>query len=319
MFFKGRNIVTESVVTDKEIIVPVIEIEGAADIAEGVTLGGGGILSLESGGYLSIKGPSQSGRANRFRRRYGPSFDRQSHNISWNTWVYPSGRCPNGFPGDPSSIRGRTSFVHEVEYSRFMRDQIRRAISLLRFMFRPLMGAACLPSHLSLTRNEFALSSDGKGGTRVTYLPGGTTNLEQSMPVPLIARKVARCRCKPFFPSRSVLRLPGSIASRYCLLTPQTNTKTDYRYWFNKAPSSQWPRLSFTPAWFVCDNRIPPYATRYLRTSSILSNPKTMTKLNCWSGITSIIRLNLKPESRELALVESQKSSPIAYGLLILP
>ena len=40
LFFKGRNIVTKSVDTDKGIIVPVIEIEGAADIAEGVTLGG---------------------------------------------------------------------------------------------------------------------------------------------------------------------------------------------------------------------------------------------------------------------------------------
>ena len=61
MFLKGRNIVTERVVTDKEIIIPIIEIEGAADIAEGMTLRGPGILSLESGGYLSIKGEVESG------------------------------------------------------------------------------------------------------------------------------------------------------------------------------------------------------------------------------------------------------------------
>jgi len=61
LFFKGRNIVTESVVTCKDIVVPVIEIERAADIAEGVTLEGSGILGLESGGYLSIEGAVQSG------------------------------------------------------------------------------------------------------------------------------------------------------------------------------------------------------------------------------------------------------------------
>ena len=60
LFFKGRNIVTKSVDTEKEIIVPVIQIEGAADIAEGVTLGGKGILSLEAGGHLSIEGTVES-------------------------------------------------------------------------------------------------------------------------------------------------------------------------------------------------------------------------------------------------------------------
>ncbi len=48
LFFKGRNIVTKRVVTDKDILVPVIEIEGTADIAEGVTLGGKGSLTLDS-------------------------------------------------------------------------------------------------------------------------------------------------------------------------------------------------------------------------------------------------------------------------------
>src|SRR5262249_30853764 len=81
LFLKGRKIVTERVHIDnrcgeiKEIIIPIIEIEGAVDIAESVTLGGtqadllslGGsllptvILSLESGGSLSIKGTVESG------------------------------------------------------------------------------------------------------------------------------------------------------------------------------------------------------------------------------------------------------------------
>src|SRR5205814_6495516 len=67
LFLKGRKIVTERVYINnkrgepEEIIIPIIEIEGAGDIAEGVTLGGAGILSLDSGGYLSIKGAVESG------------------------------------------------------------------------------------------------------------------------------------------------------------------------------------------------------------------------------------------------------------------
>ena len=43
--------------------------------------------------------------------------------------------------------------------------------------------ASLLPAQPPLAGSDFGLSSDGKGGTRVTYLPQGRTNLEQSMPV----------------------------------------------------------------------------------------------------------------------------------------
>ena len=42
-----------------------------------------------------------------------------------------------------------------------------------------------------------------------------------------------------------------------------------------------------------------------------------MTKLNCWSGITSIIRLDSKPKSRELALVGSQKLPDLAASVVV--
>ena len=39
------------------------------------------------------------------------------------------------------------------------------------------------PNVAPLTGNDFTLSTNGTGGTLVTYLPRGTTYLEQSMPV----------------------------------------------------------------------------------------------------------------------------------------
>ena len=95
LFFKGRNIVTKSVATDRDIIVPVIQIEGAADLPKDVTLGGRGIVTVEAGGPPLYRGNRRVRPANHFRRSYGPNFDRQLSNVSWNSWVYPSGRCQN--------------------------------------------------------------------------------------------------------------------------------------------------------------------------------------------------------------------------------
>ena len=58
LFFKGRNIDTKSV--DYRAYHSGHSDQGAADIAEGVTLGGKGILSLESGGRISIQGTVES-------------------------------------------------------------------------------------------------------------------------------------------------------------------------------------------------------------------------------------------------------------------
>ena len=80
--------------TDQAIIIPVIEIEGAADIAEGVTLGGEGILSLESGGHLSIKGTVESGEQIDFADGTGRVSIGNPTAFSWNTWVYPQWQVP---------------------------------------------------------------------------------------------------------------------------------------------------------------------------------------------------------------------------------
>ena len=76
-------------------------------------------------------------------------------------------------------------------------------------MFRPLMRASLLPTHPPLTGSDFALSSDGKGGTRVTYLPQGTTDLEQSMPVPVIAPTGSKVSLQTIFSQSFGTSTPG--------------------------------------------------------------------------------------------------------------
>ena len=226
LFFKGRNIVTKSVVTDKENIIPVVEIEGAADIAEGVTLGGGGILSLESGGHLSIEGAVESGQQIAFADSTGRVSIRNPIAFS-GTLGFPSmAGARVDFPGIPAQSVGVHPSSMGRGTSRFMRDQIRRARSLLRLMFRALMKRAFSQPSRPLTRSDFALSSDRKGGTRVTYLPQGRTNLEQSMPVPVIAFRGSKVSLQTIFSQSFGTSNPGFHSITLLCPAHHKNTKT---------------------------------------------------------------------------------------------
>ena len=142
LFFKGRNIVTKSVDTDQGTIVPVVQIEGAADIAEGVTLGGDGILSLDSGGHLSIQGTVESDERHRFRRRYGPSFDRQSYSDFLEHLDFLKRQVPELISRESKLSPWAYTLQARFKNSCFMRGQIRRAIGLLTLKFTALMKRA---------------------------------------------------------------------------------------------------------------------------------------------------------------------------------
>ena len=106
-----------------------------------------------------------------------------------------------------------------------MRDQIRRrTLAQINVQTIDDGSKGLFPTHLPLTGNDFGLSSDGKGGTRVTYLPRGTTVLEQSMPVPVIAPTGSKVSLQTIFSQSFGSQLSGSdnglgsMASRYCVL-----------------------------------------------------------------------------------------------------
>ena len=298
LFLKGRKIVTERVpIYNKrgeieEIIIPIIEIEGAADIAEGVTLGGAGILSLESGGYLSIKGAVESGEPGKPGEQIDFADGTGRISIGNPTAFHgtvgftPVAGARIDFPGIQARSVGLQPSGKDKVYLLTLYAEPNRRGFLAQIHVQTIRDGSTglFPSHLPLTRNEFALSSDGKGGTRVTYLPGGTTNLEQSMPVPLIARKGSKVPLQTIFSQSFGTSTPGFHSITLLSPKPQTNTKTDYRYWFNMAPSSQWPRLSFTPAWFVCDNQIPPVCDQIPPNEQYIVEPKDYDKVELLVG-----------------------------------
>jgi hypothetical protein len=248
LFFKGGNIVTESVKDGKDIIVPVIEIEGAADIAEDVTLGGGGILSLESGGHLSIKGAVESGEQIDFADGTG-RVSISNHRMFLGTVGFaPVGGARVDFPGiQAQSVGVQPSGKDKVYLLRLYAEPNRTG--MLAQINVQTIDEGLSPTHQPLTRRDFSHSSDGKGGTRVTYSPGGTTNLEQSMPVPLIAPTGSKVSLQTIFSQSFGTSTPGFYSITLVSPKPLTNTPKDYKYWVN-VNSTPVPR-SVTPAWYV--------------------------------------------------------------------
>ena len=266
LFLKGRKIVTERVYIYnrrgeiEEIIIPIIEIEGAADIAEHVALEGTGILSLESGGYLSIKGAVESGERIDFADGTG-RISIGNHRMFHGTVGFtPVAGARIDFPGIQAQSVGVHLSDKDKVYLLTLYAEPNRTGPLAQIHVQTIRDGSkgLFPSHLPLTRNDFALSSDGKGGARVTYLPRGTTVLEQSMPVPLIAPTERKVSLQTIFSQSFGTSTPGFYSITLLSPKPQTNTKKDYKYWFNVAPPSAWRGLSFTPAWFVNDKQIPP-------------------------------------------------------------
>ena len=269
LFFKGQNIVTEPAITCKEIIVPIVDIQGAADIAEGVTVGGEGIFSLESGGYLSIQGAVQSGEEIDFADGTGRVSISNPTAFLGKIGFTPVAGARMDFPriqaqslGVSPSAMGRVLTLYEGP------NQTGAVLARIHVQTIALEGNGGLsPTHPPdvpvLTESDFGLGTDGKGNTRVTYLPQGRTYLQQSMPVPVIAPAGSKVSLETIFSQSFGTSTPGFYSITLLSRGPETNTPTDYKYWLNVFPvlhgsGPALKSLSFTPAWFVNGMQIPP-------------------------------------------------------------
>ncbi len=240
LFFKGRNIVTAGI----------IEIEGTADIAENVTLGGKGILTLDSGGHLFIKGAVRSDQQIDFADGTGRVSIGNPTAFLGTLGFTPVAGARMDFPG----IQAQSVGVHPSSMGRVLTlyaGPNQTGAILAQLKVQTIDEESLSPTHPPtvppLMGSDFALSSDGKGGTLVTYLPQGRTYLEQSMPVPVIAFRDSKVSLQTIFSQSFGTSTPGFY--RITLLLPKhpTNTPTDWKYWGVNSKSS----LQVSPAWFV--------------------------------------------------------------------
>jgi hypothetical protein len=172
LFFKGQNIVTGPIAA----LAPagIIEIEGTADIAEGVTLGGSGILILDSGGYLSIEGAVQSGQQIDFADGTGLISIGNTTAFSGTLGFTPVAGARMDFPGIQAQSVGvdplgtvLTLYPGPNQTGEPLAQLNVQTIDEESLHPTPPHPPAVLPP----TGSDFALSSDGNGGTLVTYTP----------------------------------------------------------------------------------------------------------------------------------------------------
>ena len=250
LLFKGQHVVTKRVDTDKGTIVPIIQIEGAADIAEGVTLDGDGILSLDSGGHLSIQGAVESCERIVFADGTG-RLSIGNPTAFLGTLGFPQvAGARVDFPG----IQGQSVSVETLGNAQVLKLYAgpNHTGDVLAYVnVQTIDQDTLLPSGLLLEGIDFALSSDRKGGTLMTYLPRGTIKLQQSLPVPLIASRNTKVSLQTIFSQSFGTSTPGFY--NITLLPPghPKNTNNDFKYWGN-APKG----VQVSPKWFVNGRKI---------------------------------------------------------------
>jgi hypothetical protein len=243
LFFKGRHIVTAKLVTNKEIIIPVVEIQGVADIAEGVTFGGEGILSLDGGGYLSIEGTVESGERIVFAEGTGRVSIGNPAAFLGTLGFSPVAGARVDFPGIQAQSVGvlpsSTGRVLTLYAGPNQTGNILANVSVQTVDEQTLLPTQP-PEVMVLTARDFTLSSNGKGGTLVTYLPRGTTHLQQSMPVPLIAFRGTKVSLKTIFFQSFGTSTPGFHSITLLPPAHPENTRTDFKYWGKNQIPPKW-------------------------------------------------------------------------------
>jgi hypothetical protein len=250
LIFKGQKIVTKRVDTNQGTIVPIIQIEGAVDIVEGVTLAGDGILSVDSGGHLSIQGAVESCE----RIVFGDGTGRVSignPTAFLGTVGFPQvAGARVDFPGiRAQSVRVDTSSHPQV--LKLYAGPNHTGDILAYINVEAINQDSLLPSGLSLRGDDFVLTSDRKEGTLMTYLPRGTLQLQQSMPVPLVAFRNTKVPLQTIFSQSFGTSTPGFYNITLLPTRHPKNTSNDFKYWGNAPKGVQVP-----PEWFVNGKKI---------------------------------------------------------------
>jgi hypothetical protein len=244
LFFKGRHIVNEEI----------IQVEGAAEIAEDVALEGSGIITVDSGGQLFIEGAVASGQAIFFADGTGRVSIGNPTMFHGTVGFTPVAGARIDFPG----IQAQSVGIRHSGKDQFLRlyagpNLTGGIIAELNVESVDEIGLSPIypPRVPALSRNDFTLSSDGKGGTFVTYLPQGTIYLEQSMPVPVIAFRNSKVSLQTIFSQSFGTSTPGFYSITLLPTGDPKNTPKDFKYW-GDAPEG----LQVPPAWFVNGGQI---------------------------------------------------------------
>jgi hypothetical protein len=254
-----------------------IEILGGSDIAAGVSFTGSGIVALESGGQMTIAGNVVG---------TGDVTTSQQIDFADGTGSVKLANAQgfSGIFGFISTVSGNRIDLTQIraQSARYVGPTSAPHPGHLELYAGPdQQGAllASLPMELILAQNlapvgfadqtlstsDFTLSSDGTGGTLITYTPQNGIQLQQSLATPIVATPGTTVSFASILQNAFGTSAPGFTS--ITLLTSSTfnNTSTDTGYW--NTPD-------ITPTWLVNGQAIggPTVVTDISQVSLVVGN-----------------------------------------------
>ena len=247
--FEGQTVVNESL----------IQIEGGVEISAGVSFTGTkGVFVLENGGQLLVEGEVAHTQQIVFVDGTGKLT---IENLAGFHGVIDYAELPPQ-PGQPplGIAGGRIELTQVAAQSLAFQAGSGDTGTLTLYAGPNQTGAVVAeltmgmvndvvtPAELTLTSADFSLSSNGNGGTLITYSPQGSTFLLGSLPTPVIAHAGDVVSLKSILqdsfgksdtPFKGVWLFPSK---------PFENTSTNVGYW--NPPNDPDPQ-SVTPQWYV--------------------------------------------------------------------
>lgn len=290
-----------------------IQVEGGAEVASGVTVAGTGIFELDQGGRLMVRGAVGAGQQIDLMDKTpfvtlaaGSQFDGVfgftpvgGARIDLGAVQAQSAQLLEGSTGQPDTLNlfsgaGGTGTI-----------VARLKVQLVDANLFPL-------SQQTLTGNDFAISADGTGGTLVRYAPQGSTYLDQSLAVPITAPVGSMVSLPSILKQSFGTEAPGFKS--YILLPskPFENSTTDVGYWTGSNVTPTW-YLNGAPVTTV--TRVLPGDTVELLVGNQINNPaRFQVQVTDASSGTSAEYINYTAWSVAPEIANAVKTAGFAQG-----
>jgi len=216
-----------------------IEVLGGFDINSGVNFTGEGIVALEDGGQATIWGNVGTGQSFDFADETGLLTLRNLQGFQGTVGFTEDA----GARIDLAGLQVRSVFVDSINHALNLYSAPEQQGTLLGSISIESISAGNLGTvTFDLETDDFVLSSDNAGGTRLTYQPDNGINLEQSLPTAIVAAAGTIVTFASILQNAFGTANPGFTSITLLPTEPFTNTAIDFGYW---EPSN------ITPQWFI--------------------------------------------------------------------
>jgi hypothetical protein len=233
LHFEGEAITTAGV----------IEVEGFADVAAGVSFGGNGIVMLDDGGQMSIAGTVGTDVAVDFADGSGKLTIADAAGFQGTIGF-------TNLAGDRIDLTGVLAQSERVDAGvlRLFSGPNGTGTEVAHLNVRMVDPESLNPTGPPLQTEDFSLASDGNGGTLITYTPLAPTYLEASLPAPVVATASTMVSLTAILMQSFGTTTPSPYGITLVAPDNLENTPTDQEYWVN--PDIP-PAESVVPAWYV--------------------------------------------------------------------